>query len=79
MDIEELIILSLSAWAVICFIATNSVEVYITMLLIGILIVYELGRNFMRKEVKEIIQPIIYIMLLAFAIVVIKRAMEVLK
>lgn len=79
MDLEEITILSLSIWAVICLLLSNSFEIFITLLLIGTLIFYELGRNFMRKDVKRALQPLIYMMLLAFTIFVVKRAMEVLR
>ncbi|MCS7143415.1 MAG: hypothetical protein NZ879_00125 [Archaeoglobaceae archaeon] len=79
MDVKETLILSLTIWAVICCLATTSVEIFITLLLIGTLIIYEVGSYYIPKEVKKTLNSIIYIMLLAFSFIVIKKAMEVLK
>ncbi|MEM2726761.1 MAG: hypothetical protein QXV61_00695 [Archaeoglobaceae archaeon] len=79
MDVKEILILSLTLWAVICSLATTSVEIFITLLLIGTLIIYEIGGYYIPREVKNTLSPVVYIMLLAFSLIVIKKAMEVLK
>lgn len=79
MDVKEVLILSLTLWAVICCLITTSVEIFITLLLIGTLIIYEVGSYYIPREVKSMLSPVVYIMLLAFALIVIRRAMEVLK
>lgn len=79
MDVKELITLSLSLWAILCFLTSQSFEIFLTLLLIGTLIIYEVSRSYIPKEVRNLFDSMIYLMLFAFAIIVIKKAMEVLK
>jgi hypothetical protein len=79
MDVKEATVLSFTLWALICFLIAKSFEIFITLLLIGTLVIYELGRNYIPKRAKELVEPAIYLMLLSFAIIVVKKVMEVLK
>ena len=59
-------------------VAVSSVDVFITLLLIGLLVVAEVGGTFIRPEVKEGLRPVVYLLLFAFMVIVVKKVMEVL-
>jgi len=79
MDVKKLLVLSFSLWAVICCLLVESTEIFISLLLIGTLIIYEVGSYYIPKEVKGMLNPLVYLMLLAFCFVVLRKALEVLK
>ncbi|HII61045.1 hypothetical protein [Pyrococcus horikoshii] len=78
MDVEDYITLFLSAWIIASALATKSVDVFLTLTLIGLLIVLEVGSLFLSKEQKENIKPLVEILLIVFAIIVAKKVYEVL-
>jgi hypothetical protein len=77
MDVEDGIILIISAWAVISFSLIPSVEVYLTLLLIGLLVVMEVAGTFINPEVRKGLKPAIYFILFVFLIIIAKKVMEV--
>lgn len=79
MDLIEIIILSFSIWAIVSFFLSQSFEIFLTLLLIGTLIIYEISRNYIPRNVKNFLNSIIYSMLLVFAIIVLRKVLEVLR
>lgn len=78
MDVEDTIILIISACAVISFSLIPSVEVYLTLLLIGLLVVMEVGGSLINPEIRKGLKPAIYFILFVFLIIIAKKVMEVL-
>ena len=78
MDVEDTIILIISAWAVIAFSLIKCVEVYLTVLLIGLLVIMEVAGSFINPEVRKGLKPAIYFILFVFLIIIAKKIMEVL-
>jgi len=79
MDVDDAIVLVLAVWVTICFILVKTVEVYVTLILIGLLIVTEVAGTFMKPEIKQGLKPAIYFLLFIFFIVVVKKVFEVLR
>ena len=77
MDVDDAILLTLAIWVVVCFLST-SVDVYVTLLLIGLLVVAEVGGNFVKPETKQGLKPAIYFLLFVFLVIVVRKVMEVL-
>lgn len=77
MDVEDAIILVISAWTVISFSLIKSVEVYLTLLLIGLLVVMEVAGSFINPEVRKGLKPAIYFILFVFFIIIAKKVIEV--
>ncbi|MDI6810382.1 MAG: hypothetical protein QMD80_01650 [archaeon] len=77
MDVEDAIILIISAWTVISFSLIPSVEVYLTLLLIGLLVVMEVAGTFINPEVRKGLKPAIYFILFLFLIIIAKKVIEV--
>ena len=78
MDVEDYILLFLSAWVLISALAMRSVDVFLTLTLIGLLITLEVGSLFLSREQKEGLKPLVELLLVVFAIVVMKKVYEVL-
>lgn len=78
MDVDDTIILVLAIWVTICIITVNSVDVFVTLLLIGLLVVAEVGGAFIKPEVRQGLKPVIYLLLFAFMVIVVRKVMEVL-
>lgn len=78
MDVEDYITLFLSLWIIASALAVKSVDVFLTLTLIGLLITLEVCGLFLSKEQKENLQPLIEILLLVFAVIVVKKVYEVL-
>ncbi len=78
MDVEDTIILIISAWAVVSFSLIQRVEVYLTLLLIGLLVVMEVAGSFINPEIRKGLKPAIYFILFIFLIIIAKKVMEVL-
>ncbi|AIU69531.1 hypothetical protein TEU_03740 [Thermococcus eurythermalis] len=78
MDVEDYILLFLSAWVLISALATRSIDVFLTLALIGLLITLEVGGLFLSREQKENLKPLVELLLVIFAIVVMKKVYEVL-
>ncbi|MDN5321267.1 MAG: hypothetical protein PWP49_1687 [Thermococcaceae archaeon] len=78
MDVEDYMLLFLSSWVLISALATKSVDVFLTLTLIGLLITLEVGSLFLSKEQKEGLKPLVELLLVIFAIIVMKKVYEVL-
>jgi|Deesub1362A_J573_1020465.scaffolds.fasta_scaffold00052_102 hypothetical protein len=78
MDVRDYIVLTLSIWAVLTVLLVRSVEVYATLLLIGLLVVMAVASEFMGFRSRENIKLLLYTMLFIFAVIVMKRAYGVL-
>lgn len=78
MDVEDTIILIISVWAVISFSLIQTVEVYLTVLLIGLLVIMEVAGSFINPEIRKGLKPAIYFILFLFLIIIAKKVLEVL-
>jgi hypothetical protein len=78
MDVEDAIILIISVWAVISFSLIQTVEVYLTVLLIGLLVIMEVAGSFINPEIRKGLKPAIYFILFLFLIIIAKKVLEVL-
>ncbi len=78
MDVDDVIILTLAVWVFICTILVKTVDVYVTLLLIGLLVVSEVGGYFMNPETKRGLNSAIYFLLFVFLVIVVRKVMEVL-
>ncbi len=77
MDVEDIIVLIISAWAVLSFSLIKSIEVYLTLLLIGLLVIMEVGGSFINPEIRKGLKPPIYFILFVFFIIIAKKVIEV--
>lgn len=78
MDVEDYLLLFVSVWVLVSALASGSVDVFLTLTLIGLLIAIEVGGLFLSREQKEDIQPVVELLLLIFVIIVLKKVYEVL-
>lgn len=78
MDVEDYILLFLSLWILISALAVKSVDVFLTLTLIGLLITLEVGNLFLSREQKENLKPLVELLLVIFAIIVMKKVYEIL-
>jgi len=78
MDVEDYMLLFLSLWVLAGALATKSVDVFLTVTLIGLLITLEVGSLFLSREQKEGLKPLVELLLVMFAIIVMKKVYEVL-
>ena len=78
MDVEDYILLFLSIWVLISALVTGSIDVFLTLTLIGLLITLEVGSLFLSKEQKESLKPLVELLLVIFAIIVMKKVYEIL-
>lgn len=78
MDVEDYMLLFLSAWALLGALLTKSVDVFLTLLLIGLLITLEVGSLFLSREQKEGTKPLVELLIVLFVIIVMKKVYEVL-
>lgn len=78
MDVDDAVVLTLAIWTVVCFIIVKAIDVYVTLLLIGLLVVAEVAGVFIKPETKQALKPSIYFLLFVFLIIVAKKVMEVL-
>ncbi|ACS89086.1 MAG TPA: hypothetical protein HA302_07265 [Thermococcaceae archaeon] len=78
MDVEDYMLLFLSSWVLISALAVGTVDVFLTLTLIGLLITLEVGSFFLSKEQKESLKPLVELLLVIFAIIVMKKVYEVL-
>jgi len=77
-DVDDVIILTLAIWVFICTILVKTIDVYVTLLLIGLLVIAEVASNFIKPETKQGLKPAIYFLLFVFFVIVIRKVMEVL-
>ena len=78
MDVDDIIVLTLALWVFICTSLVKTIDLYITLLLIGLLIVLEVAGSFISPEVKERLKPTLYFLLFVFFLIVVKKVYEVL-
>ncbi len=78
MDVDDVVVLTLAVWAVVTSLMVKTVDVYVTLLLIGLLVVAEVAGSFIRPEAKQGLRPAIYFLLFIFLIIVARKVMEVL-
>ncbi len=78
MDVDDAIVLTLAVWVFICTILVKTIDVYITLLLIGLLVVAEVAGNFIKPETRQGLKPAIYFLLFIFLVIVARKVMEVL-
>ena len=78
MDVEDYLLLFLSIWLVISAILAGSVDVFLTLALIGLLVVLEVGSLFIDGEQKENLKPLVELLLVLFTLVVLKKVYAVL-
>ena len=79
MKVENLILLVIGVWVVLAsLIAKGNLEMYITLLLIGLLVVSEVSGFFLSSEIRDSLIPYIYFGLFIFTIIVIKRVIQIL-
>lgn len=79
MDVDDAVVLTLAVWVFICSLLVKTVDVYATLLLIGLLVVAEVAGNFIKPETKQGLKPAIYFLLFVFFVIVVKKVVEVLR
>ena len=77
--VKELVILSVAIFIVLCFVLVESTEIFLILLLICLLASLEIAGVFIPKEAKGILKSLVYILILIFIFIVVKKALEVLK
>lgn len=78
MDVDDAVVLTLAIWVAVTSILVKTVDVYVTLLLIGLLVVAEVAGSFINPETKKALKPSIEFLLLVFLLIVLKKIMEVL-
>ncbi|WP_297502985.1 hypothetical protein [Thermococcus sp.] len=78
MDVEDYMLLFLAVWILLSAIIVGSVDVFLTLTLIGILITLEVGGLFLDREQKEGMKPLVELLILLFTLIVLKKVYEVL-
>jgi hypothetical protein len=78
MDVEDAIILIISVWAVVSFSLIKSIEIYLTLLLIGLLVIMEVAGGFINPEIRKGLKPAIFFILFVFLIIIARKVMEIL-
>jgi hypothetical protein len=54
MDVEDAIILIIAFWAIVSFSLINSIEIYLTLLLIGLLVIMEVAGSFINPVIEVV-------------------------
>lgn len=70
MAVSDYIIFSLALWIVISAIFSPSTDIFLTLVLIGVLIVLEVGEFYLAKETREDLKYSAYFLLLVFSVIV---------
>lgn len=80
LQLSEKIVLAMAAWVVFALLLALSagIEVLLTLILIGVLIIRELTDSFTPVRVRERVDFFIYTFLVVFAIIVVRRVWEIL-
>lgn len=78
MDVDDVLILVLTLWVVLCSTMVKTTDVFLTLMLIGLLVVMEVGGGYIKPEIKKGMKTVIYILLFIFLIVVARKVLEVL-
>ncbi|MBA2860475.1 hypothetical protein [Methanococcus maripaludis] len=75
----NLMVITISLWAILTALLSPSIDLYITLLLIGTLILFEIGDFFISKNNKDSLKIIVYILAGIFATVVLNKIYTIIK
>lgn len=75
----NLMVITISLWAILTALLSPSIDLYITLLLIGTLIFFEIGDFFISKNNKDSLKIIVYILAGIFATVVLNKVYTIIK
>lgn len=80
MQLSEKIVLAMMIWVSFALVLSlnSGLEVFLTLILIGVLVIRELSDSFTPVRIKERMDFFIYTFLVVFAIIVIRRVWEIL-
>lgn len=78
MDVDDAVVLTLAIWVAVTSIVVKTVDVYVTLLLIGLLVVAEVAGGFISPQTKKALKPAIEFLVLVFLVIVLRKIMEVL-
>lgn len=80
MQLSEKIALAMTVWVLFALVLAMSsgLEVFLTLILIGVLVIRELTDSFTPVKVKERVDFFIYAFLIVFAVIVVRRVWEIL-
>ncbi len=76
---RENMLIFLAIWIILAALLSPSLSIFLTVSLIGILIVLEIGDFYLSKETKEMLKMSSYFLLLIFAFIVAQKVYEVIK
>ena len=79
MAMRENMIIFLAVWVILAALLSPSLGIFLTVALIGILIVMEIGEFYLSGETKETLRLSAYFLLLIFAFIVAQKVYEVIK
>ncbi|NJE62125.1 hypothetical protein [Thermococcus sp. 21S7] len=79
MAMRENVFLFFTIWVVLSALLSPSIEIFLTVVLIGILITLEVGEFYLPRDVKDSLKFSAYLLLLAFAFIVARKVYEVLR
>ena len=77
MDVDDAIILIISFWAIVSFSLINSIEIYLTLLLIVLLVIMEVAGSFINPDIRKGLKPAIFFILFVFLIIIAKKVIVV--
>jgi hypothetical protein len=79
-QLSEKIALAMTVWVLFALVLAMSsgLEVFLTLILIGVLVIRELTDSFTPVKVKERMDFFIYAFLIVFAVIVVRRVWEIL-
>jgi len=80
LQLSEKIVLAMMIWVSFALVLSlnSGLEVFLTLILIGVLVIRELSDSFTPVRIKERMDFFIYTFLVVFAIIVIRRVWEIL-
>jgi len=78
LDVDDLILLTISLWLYMCLVLVKSTELFVTLLLIWLLVVFEVANLYIHPDVRVNLKLVIYVLLTAFAVIVIRKVMNIL-
>jgi len=79
MDVEEIVALSIALFVVLCFVLVESTEIFVVLLLICLAASLQLSGFFIPGEAKIVLKSLVYLLLIAFIGIVVRKALEVLR
>ncbi len=78
MNPKNTILLFFTLWALFCGIFAPTIDLFFTLLLIGFLIIIEIGSSFLKVEEIEKIAPIKYFLIVIFVFIVVNKIRTIL-